>query len=489
MGYEWNGTVTKGTPGKANWTYNVGDPIVYGFWPDSDNDLGVEGYGYMYLGHSNYNDSTPQKDLKAFYEQMNDSNFFPVTTYKTARLSLGGKDDGYDRYSNVDGTIERATAHLILQVADPTKPLGENITYRVFTKSGLFYFDPNKPHSSYKGIPVFDDEAEMRKWLLSDSQFVDSSSSSDIAAKGGYEGYLYLNGLTRYYEIDESNYGKLSKAIQDGIFAGNIADGIVDIKGIIAPGELNTQAKTTIFSDVEGNPVSIQGQEFDFGTFTFNEQFRNFLDYGESTSIKLYLPYCGMQTLDPSIVMGGTIHLKGVIDIITGNILYYVEISNATLSSSSTTVIYNWNGNVACELPIGAEDYGSKVMGIVSSTIQTAGSLAIAPSGVGAALGTAGSLNNLASAVLSNKYVNVGSISSNNGMGGVQYPFIVVTSPIPEYPANYAHHVGYPSKKTQVLGNLTGYTKVEQVHLEGFSGATNDELNEIQQLLTSGVIL
>ena len=128
-------------------------------------------------------------------------------------------------------------------------------------------------------------------------------------------------------------------------------------------------------------------------------------------------------------------------------------------------------------------------MGIVSSTIQTAGSLAIAPSGVGAALGTAGSLNNLASAVLSNKYVNVGSISSNNGMGGVQYPFIVVTSPIPEYPANYAHHVGYPSKKTQVLGNLTGYTKVEQVHLEGFSGATNDELNEIQQILTSGIIL
>ena len=186
--------------------------------------------------------------------------------------------------------------------------------------------------------------------------------------------------------------------------------------------------------------------------------------------------------------MGGNVRLKGIVDIISGNILYYLTIENSDLSTSSTSVIYNWNGNVSCELPIGAEDYGSKVSSIVSSTIQTAGSLAIAPTGVGAALSTVSATNNIASAVLSNKYVNVGSIASNNGMGGVQYPFIMITVPIAEYPSDYAHTVGYPSQQTHTIGSLLGYTKVADVHLTGFTNATNDELKEIESILKSGFI-
>lgn len=486
MAYKWTGTVTKGTIGTANWTYNVGDPTMFAFFDGSMNGADYSGYAYVFLGHRELQEDTDQKKLEAFYNQCQNSGFFPFTSYKTAFLLERGTLDHPERrviYQNVKGTVTRRENY---EKSIIRESRAFDSVYHI--SNNFVIYDTSKEYKHFFGIPTFDNKAEMEEWLYSTST-IPGGSSASTEAKGGYEGYLYLNGLSRYYKIDESNYSKLAAAIKGGIFSGNIADGIIDIKGLITPAPLNTQATTTIFKDVQGNPITVQGQEYDFGSFAFIERFKNFLDYGESTSIKLYLPYCGMQTLDPSIVMGGSVHLKGVIDIISGNILYYLTIENSGLSTSTTSVIYNWNGNVACELPIGAEDYGAKVMGIVSSTIQTAGSLAIAPSGVGMALGTAGSLNNLSSAMLSNKYVNVGSISSNNGMGGVQYPYILITSPIPEYPADYAHHVGYPSKKTQVLGNLTGYTKVEQVHLEGFSGATNDELNEIQQLLTSGILL
>ena len=488
MAYRWNGTVTKGTPGKANWTYNVGDPIFFGFFGASENNLDYSGYGYAFAGHKKLNENTSQKELEAFYNQMQEKNFFPATTYKTAVLVTSGTLDnvkGFKFYNNVNGVVGE-TKGVIKTIIRESKAFSSE--YHVVSGKNM-KFDTTKTYKIYTGFPFFDNKSEMDKWLLDGSSIPGSGSSSSTEAKGGYEGYLYLNGLTRYYKIDESNYAKIASAIRGGIFSGSIAEGIIDIKGVITPAALNTQATTTIFKDVQGNPITVQGQEYDFGTFKFNERFRNFLDYGESTSIKLYLPYCGMQTLDPSIVMGGNIRLKGVIDIISGNILYYLIISNSGLSTAATSVIYNWNGNVACELPIGAEDYGSKVSAIVTSTIQTAGSLAIAPTGVGAALGTASGLNNVASAVLSNKYVNVGSISSNNGMGGVQYPYILVTVPIPEYPANYGHTVGYPSMQYHALGSLSGYTKVDTVHLEGITGASEDEINEIETLLKKGVVL
>ena len=485
MGYRWNGTVTKGTLGTANWTYNVGDPSDFLFF-SPDNHTGYTGYAYVFVGHRTLQESTSQKELEAFYNQLQSKNFFPFTTYKTAYLVTKGTLDepnGREIYQNIKGEIVNNRDY---ERAIVRESRAFDSVYHIY--DGFVLYDDSKEHRVSYGIPTFDDKTEMEKWLSSDSAFIDSGGDSSIAAKGSYDGYLYLDGLSRYYEIDSNNYSKLGKAIQGGIFSGNIAEGIIDIKGLTTPGPLIEQTTTTIFKDVEGKPITVQGQEFDFGTFKFNERFRNFLDYGESTSIKLYLPYCGIQTLDPSIVMGGNVRLKGIVDIISGNILYYLTIENSDLSTSSTSVIYNWNGNVSCELPIGAEDYGSKVSSIVSSTIQTAGSLAIAPTGVGAALSTASATNNIASAVLSNKYVNVGSIASNNGMGGVQYPFIMITVPIAEYPSNYAHTVGYPSQQTHTINSLLGYTKVADVHLTGFTNATNDELKEIDSILKSGFI-
>ena len=57
MGYRWDGTVTKGTLGTANWTYNVGDPSDFCFF-SPDNHTGYTGYAYIFLGHRTLQEST-----------------------------------------------------------------------------------------------------------------------------------------------------------------------------------------------------------------------------------------------------------------------------------------------------------------------------------------------------------------------------------------------------------------------------------------------
>ena len=49
MAYKWTGTVTKGTIGTANWTYNVGDPFGFGFFEASMNGTDYSGYAYAFL--------------------------------------------------------------------------------------------------------------------------------------------------------------------------------------------------------------------------------------------------------------------------------------------------------------------------------------------------------------------------------------------------------------------------------------------------------
>lgn len=54
---------------------------------------------------------------------------------------------------------------------------------------------------------------------------------------------------------------------------------------------------------------------------------------------------------------------------------------------------------------------------------------------------------------------------------------------------NYAHQVGLPSLYSGRLGDLSGYTKVSSVHLDGISGATDNELIDIENILKGGFVI
>ena len=72
-------------------------------------------------------------------------------------------------------------------------------------------------------------------------------------------------------------------------------------------------------------------------------------------------------------------------------------------------------------------------------------------------------------------------------MGDYQQ-FIVVTRPINDKPTTYDSNIGQTYNKSAQLGTLSGFTVVDEAHVEGLS-ATETEKNEIESLLKEGVIL
>ena len=82
---------------------------------------------------------------------------------------------------------------------------------------------------------------------------------------------------------------------------------------------------------------------------------------------------------------------------------------------------------------------------------------------------------------------------SNGGAGEKGYlqcqvPFIMITMPNLSLPDNYAHYYGFPCNMTLKLSDLSGFTKISDCHLEGFT-CTKSELDEIEQLLKEGIYL
>lgn len=105
-------------------------------------------------------------------------------------------------------------------------------------------------------------------------------------------------------------------------------------------------------------------------------------------------------------------------------------------------------------------------------------------------LATKGAVNTV-DAVMGGKMIiqHSGGFTGNSGfIAGVTYPYVIIKRPRQCYPANYAKYHGFPSMIYMNLGSVSGYTEVNEIHLEGMS-ATNPELGEIAMLLKSGVIL
>ena len=66
--------------------------------------------------------------------------------------------------------------------------------------------------------------------------------------------------------------------------------------------------------------------------------------------------------------------------------------------------------------------------------------------------------------------------------------YMIRTIPSLVNPGNQQHYIGYPSFISKMLGDISGYNVVEDIHLEGIP-ATQAELEEIDTLLHEGVIL
>jgi hypothetical protein len=81
-----------------------------------------------------------------------------------------------------------------------------------------------------------------------------------------------------------------------------------------------------------------------------------------------------------------------------------------------------------------------------------------------------------------------GSLGANAGALGIRIPYLIITHPVAYDAYRYQNQHGYPLNQTVVLGSLSGYTRVKDIHLAGIP-CTDDELEQIESLLKDGVII
>lgn len=277
-------------------------------------------------------------------------------------------------------------------------------------------------------------------------------------------------------------------------------------------------------------PVTNQFVDVDCGTLQIKHEYDSALDYNPYTDISLVLPFIGVVQLDPDEVMDKTLSLTYRVDVVSGMCVAKVAVDGC--------VLYQYSGNCAISMPFNSADFSNYISAMVTAAKSIAGVAAAGAAGAvaAAAEGTdavktavvkalsgesesampplskstnmfketfgkgglgEGTLKaakrgvaNTVSAVVSSKRTieHAGHFSGNSGFLGVRRPYAIIKRPRMCNPEEYGKFNGRPCMMYLYLGNLTGYTEVQEIHLTGIL-ATNDELIEIENLLKSGVIM
>lgn len=236
-----------------------------------------------------------------------------------------------------------------------------------------------------------------------------------------------------------------------------------------------------INSGVTSKIVTEQYTEIDCGTVTINEYFGDARDYSPFTQVYCYLPFIGIVELNADDVVNSTLSIKYKIDVLTGCCLAQLTVKKYALDA----VLYTYTGNCAVQMPITSGNYLSTVSSLLGAVVSGAAAVAtggaLAPVAIGAAANALGG-GARASVAMS------GSLGSNAGAMGIRKPYLIIKRVESADANGYNEFYGYPTNKRVNLSQLTGYVRVKEINLSG-TNATEDEQNEIVNLLKEGVIL
>lgn len=237
-------------------------------------------------------------------------------------------------------------------------------------------------------------------------------------------------------------------------------------------------------SGINCSYLATQFVSVDMGSVRIKKDIGSFLDY-TATKISIYLPYLGFRDLSPDDVMGDNIKVVYNIDVLTGACAAFIK-------TSKRGVLYAYNGSCITNVAVTGQNFSGAIQNAVSTVASGAG--VIAGMATGAAPVTAMSAISMLKSAANTAFNSKPDIQRSGNLGGsagilsVQKPFIVIQRPEYDPPSNLASYVGNTTFKTVTLGSCSGFTMVDEVHLDGFA-ATQAEKAEIESMLKGGVIL
>ena len=232
----------------------------------------------------------------------------------------------------------------------------------------------------------------------------------------------------------------------------------------------------TLNSVVQGGLINQQYVRVDCGSLTVKKKWGGAIDY--QTDVSLFLPFIGEVTLNANEVMGATLSVIYTVDVMSGNCIASVQVVKDNLNA----ILYQYNGNVASNFSITSLDYSNVMAGALQLAVAVG-------TGAGGGAGAFASAVSSTSSLLSGAEVRrAGNLSATSGFMGIKKPYLILSRPIQSLAESYNHFNGYVSNIKMKIGDCSGFTKVDMVHLEAIP-CMDEEKAEIESLLKSGVLI
>lgn len=216
------------------------------------------------------------------------------------------------------------------------------------------------------------------------------------------------------------------------------------------------------------------------GSILFSEYYHNFLDFSPFSSAQIFLPYIGFKQIDLNKVLGKTVNVEYIVDLLTGACRARLFVNGL---ETSKTLLAEYDGTMGIDIPLAASDRAQldtqHLMSIAGSTITGAKNGAI-----GAVEGAVGGIAN----ALTDSYNS----STTGGSPCVasydtNTVFVIFDRPTisSESENGFAHSFGLMCNQFWKIGSLSGYTEIVNVDLTGIQ-MTEREESELRSILQNG---
>ena len=176
----------------------------------------------------------------------------------------------------------------------------------------------------------------------------------------------------------------------------------------------------------------------DCGSVEIAEHYKSLLDYSPFSRLTIYLPFIGFQELDDKLVVGHTLKVQYVVDVLSGRCLAQLYVDSTELKSC----IAEYGGTIAADEVFGG-DSGYNYYGAyeLMTTLQ------------------------------------LGELSC----------YVLIHTKIP-LEGDIVNYKGLPTNEIVKVGDVSGFIKYSSIHVDGMT-ATDVEKSEIESLLMSGIFV
>lgn len=312
-----------------------------------------------------------------------------------------------------------------------------------------------------------------------------------------YKG-AFKSGFVKLYEVTDTQLQDLCEYMWDVTFVNSLVRLFNDPRQIIigimvfpiTPSQksLNVDIYAgNLNTGIKGNLLNQEYQTVEAGELRIPKGNADFMSFYPHRKIKLNIPYCGEHEIDPSAVYGATLKLYYHLSFFSG--VCIAEVTR-TFEDGEEEPMWFFGGQIAFDVPMSSEDFSRSISAIISAGATIGSSIASFATGnpVSGVTKALNGVGNLANGSLSPEVGYSSGGGSTSGFLASQQPYAIFETPITAFDGVQSNYIGNTYYKVVKLNDCTGYTKCFEAHIEAVH-ATDDELNEINDWLTKGVLI